>query len=260
MPEGEEAEAKPKLKSSKTDTLELPEYSPDELRDVDKDILNGEITQLEEDIAKAKPNLNVLHEYRRREAEFLDRAREMESVTSQRDSAKQRYDDLRKVRLDEFMAGFNAISAKLKEMYQMITMGGNAEIELVDTMDPFSEGVVLSIMPPKKSWRPIANLSGGEKTLASLALVFALHVFKASREAEFANSSPHHSTSWTRLTPRSTLRTFPLSPTISSPRRRLLNCELIHIHPSDFPVLSFRSVMTCSSLLTAWSASTRPPT
>lgn len=39
-------------------------------------------------------------------------------------------------------------------------------------------GVVLSIMPPKKSWRAIANLSGGEKTLASLALVFALHVFK----------------------------------------------------------------------------------
>jgi structural maintenance of chromosome 4 len=45
----------------------------------------------------------------------------------------------------------------------MITMGGNAEIELIDSMDPFSEGVVLSIMPPKKSWRAIANLSGGEK-------------------------------------------------------------------------------------------------
>ncbi|TYJ51077.1 hypothetical protein B9479_008372 [Cryptococcus floricola] len=49
---------------------------------------------------------------------------------------------------------------------------------MIDSMDPFSEGVVLSIMPPKKSWRAIANLSGGEKTLASLALVFALHVFK----------------------------------------------------------------------------------
>jgi structural maintenance of chromosome 4 len=46
------------------------------------------------------------------------------------------------------------------------------------TLADFSVGVVLSIMPPKKSWRPIANLSGGEKTLASLALVFALHVFK----------------------------------------------------------------------------------
>lgn len=46
---------------------------------------------------------------------------------------------LRKRRLDEFMAGFNAISLKLKEMYQMITLGGDAELELVDSLDPFSE-------------------------------------------------------------------------------------------------------------------------
>ena len=45
----------------------------------------------------------------------------------------------------------------------MITLGGNAELELVDTMDPFAEGVTFSVMPPKKSWRNIANLSGGEK-------------------------------------------------------------------------------------------------
>lgn len=37
------------------------------------------------------------------------------------------------------MAGFNAISLRLKEMYQMITLGGDAELELVDTLDPFSE-------------------------------------------------------------------------------------------------------------------------
>ncbi|KAL9262973.1 Structural maintenance of chromosomes protein 4-like protein [Drosera capensis] len=80
--------------------------------------------------------------------------------------------------LDEFMAGFNVISLKLKEMYQMITLGGDAELELVDSLDPFSEGVVFSVRPPKKSWKNIANLSGGEKTLSSLALVFALHHYK----------------------------------------------------------------------------------
>ena len=37
------------------------------------------------------------------------------------------------------MAGFNTISLKLKEMYQMITLGGDAELELVDSLDPFSE-------------------------------------------------------------------------------------------------------------------------
>lgn len=46
---------------------------------------------------------------------------------------------------------------------QMITLGGNAELELVDSMDPFSEGIIFSVMPPKKSWKNISNLSGGEK-------------------------------------------------------------------------------------------------
>ena len=76
------------------------------------------------------------------------------------------------------MVGFTLISLRLKEMYQMITMGGNAELELVDSLDPFSEGILFSVMPPKKSWKNISNLSGGEKTLSSLALVFALHHYK----------------------------------------------------------------------------------
>ena len=68
----------------------------------------------------------------------------------------------------------------------MITLGGNAELELVDTIDPFSEGIIFSVMPPKKSWKNISNLSGGEKTLSSLALVFALHVYEVG--SHFSNT------------------------------------------------------------------------
>ena len=60
----------------------------------------------------------------------------------------------------------------------MITLGGDAELELVDSLDPFAEGIVFSVRPPKKSWKNISNLSGGEKTLSSLALVIALHYYK----------------------------------------------------------------------------------
>merc|ERR1712100_189723 len=101
-----------------------------------------------------------------------------ESSHNQREDARKQLDDLRKKRLDEFMGGFSIISMKLKEMYQMITLGGDAELELVDTLDPFSEGINFSVRPPKKSWKQITNLSGGEKTLASLSLVFALHHYK----------------------------------------------------------------------------------
>jgi len=76
------------------------------------------------------------------------------------------------------MTGLRIISSRLKELYQLITVGGNAELELVDSLDPFSEGVLFSVMPPKKSWKSISNLSGGEKTLSSLALVFALHTYR----------------------------------------------------------------------------------
>lgn len=40
------------------------------------------------------------------------------------------------------------------------------------------QGIVFEVRPPKKSWKNIRNLSGGEKTLSSLALVFALHHYK----------------------------------------------------------------------------------
>ena len=58
---------------------------------------------------------------------------------------------------------------------QMITLGGDAELELVDSLDPFSEGVVFSVRPPKKSWKNIANLSGGEKVLNYSYLLY--HIF-----------------------------------------------------------------------------------
>lgn len=109
---------------------------------------------------------------------------------------------------------------------QMITLGGNAELELYDSADPFSEGILFSVMPPKKSWKNISNLSGGEKTLSSLALVFALHTYKVrvlvlvsfmavKRLTILSEDSRHQSTCSTRSTPPSISEMSPSSPTTS---------------------------------------------
>lgn len=164
--EGEEKEPEP-----------VPELSRDELEDLDKDELKAGIASLEERTSQ-HVELSVLAEYRRRVNEYSSRLEDLNTALAARDAAKKRTDDLRRMRLEGFMEGFSAISLRLKEMYQMITMGGNAELELVDSLDPFSEGILFSVMPPKKSWKNIGNLSGGEKTLSSLALVFALHHYK----------------------------------------------------------------------------------
>lgn len=156
----------------------LPSYSKDELQDMDKSTLKEEISHLERKNENTQVDLSVLAEYRKRVEEHAARSSDLAEAVSARDSAKRKCDELRRLRLEGFMEGFSIITARLKEMYQMITMGGNAELELVDTLDPFSEGILFSVMPPKKSWKNISNLSGGEKTLSSLALVFALHHYK----------------------------------------------------------------------------------
>ncbi|KAJ3333038.1 hypothetical protein HDU76_011991 [Blyttiomyces sp. JEL0837] len=153
-------------------------FSDEQLAEAETSILEEDIEKMEEKLSTMKPNMSVFVEYQQKLSVYLARAKDVEEITSKRDSIKLECEALKKRRFDEFMSGFTAISLKLKEMYQMITLGGNAELELVDSMDPFSEGIVFSVMPPKKSWKNIANLSGGEKTLSSLALVFALHHYK----------------------------------------------------------------------------------
>ncbi|XP_012980424.1 structural maintenance of chromosomes protein 4 [Mesocricetus auratus] len=153
--------------------------SPEDLEAIkNPDSITNQIALLEAQCHEMKPNLGAIAEYKKKEELYLQRVAELDKITSERDSFRHAYEDLRKQRLNEFMAGFYVITNKLKENYQMLTLGGDAELELVDSLDPFSEGIMFSVRPPKKSWKKIFNLSGGEKTLSSLALVFALHHYK----------------------------------------------------------------------------------
>ncbi|XP_050164447.1 structural maintenance of chromosomes protein 4 isoform X1 [Myiozetetes cayanensis] len=158
---------------------ELPVLGAEELEALqDPSVVTKRIALLEAQRHEMKPNLAAIAEYRKKEDLYLKHVAELDDITTERDNFRQAFEDLRKQRLNEFMAGFNLITNKLKENYQMLTLGGDAELELVDSLDPFSEGIVFSVRPPKKSWKKIFNLSGGEKTLSSLALVFALHHYK----------------------------------------------------------------------------------
>lgn len=158
----------------------LAVYEDAELRDLCKrlEALEQQAAVLAERLEASTPNLRVLEEYRLKEERLGALEAELALLDAARQASRSAFDELRHRRHDEFMAGFRLISHRLKEMYQLITMGGNAELELVDSLDPFSEGILFSVMPPKKSWKTIVNLSGGEKTLSSLALVFALHTYK----------------------------------------------------------------------------------
>ena len=164
--DGSEAQASPASgATTKRAVQALITLEAAELEELDPEQLEYEIVTLEERIKSLKPDLGAIREYFKKEEEYLSRVAELDAMTEKRDAVRREHEALRKERLDTFMAGFTTITMKLKEMYQMITLGGDAELELVDHGNPFSEGIVFSVRPPKKSWKNIRNLSGGEKTL-----------------------------------------------------------------------------------------------
>ena len=72
-----------------------------------------------------------------------------------------------------FKDSFDAVNTRLKEMFPKLFGGGVAELTLTDD-DPLNAGVILMARPPGKKNSSISQLSGGEKALTALALVFAI--------------------------------------------------------------------------------------
>lgn len=183
IPAWEKAISALKLHEIPNDTMPNPPfktYTDEELAIKRSEDTQYDVTSIEELLSADKPNLGAIDEYNIKRCIYMERIKVLEDVTVKRNEMREAFDSVKKKRFAEFTEGFQIISRKLKEMYQMITLGGDAELELVDSMDPFTEGIVFSVRPPKKSWKVITNLSGGEKTLSSLALVFALHYYKPS--------------------------------------------------------------------------------
>lgn len=159
---------------------DLKELSSEEIEELNEKKIVDSLNKVKSLLPSTIPNMQVIADYEEKDKLYLRRVADLEKVTAERNNLRDTYENLRRRRIQEFLGDFTLITSKLKEMYQMITLGGDAELELVDSLDPFSEGVVFSVRPPKKSWKNINNLSGGEKTLSSLALVFALHHYKPS--------------------------------------------------------------------------------
>ena len=81
------------------------------------------------------------------------------------------------------MDAYNHIEESLKTIYTDMTksskhpLGGNAYLSLDDIEEPYKGGLKFNAMPPMKRFRDMEQLSGGEKTVAALSLLFAIHSY-----------------------------------------------------------------------------------
>ncbi|MES1922608.1 Structural maintenance of chromosomes protein 1 [Bonamia ostreae] len=92
---------------------------------------------------------------------------------------------IEKKRSELFCTTVRKVDEHIGTIYKRLTeseqfpMGGNAYLTLENAdYRPFEHGVFLCAMPPSKRFREIESLSGGERSVAAMALLFAAHAFR----------------------------------------------------------------------------------
>ncbi len=79
---------------------------------------------------------------------------------------------------NQFLQALEQVNINFKDIFSLLFEGGHAEVKLSDTENPQESGVEIIAQPPGKRVQNLSLLSGGEKSLASLAFFFALFRYK----------------------------------------------------------------------------------
>lgn len=148
-----------------------PELSVDETED--------ELFRLRKKIANIDDvNLGAIKEYEQLKDRF-------DFLNKQRDDLVKAVDDLHKVikkinriTQDRFLKTFDVVNEKLNELFPRLFEGGSAKLVLTEPENPLETGVEFMIHPPGKKLTRMSLLSGGEKALSAIALIFSIFLIK----------------------------------------------------------------------------------
>ncbi|KAL8142615.1 hypothetical protein V2J09_015647 [Rumex salicifolius] len=138
------------------------------------------------EIERTAPNLKALDQYEALKEKERLVTEEFDAARKKEKEIADKFNNVRDLRYKKFTDAFKHISENIDRIYKQLTkssmhpLGGTAYLNLENEDDPFLYGIKYTAMPPTKRYREMEQLSGGEKTVAALALLFAIHSFKPS--------------------------------------------------------------------------------
>ncbi|CAK9295634.1 unnamed protein product [Gordionus sp. m RMFG-2023] len=166
-------------------------FLPDELKDLDTreeikrvgEIILRELAekQLAMDRISA-PNMKALEKLDCVRERFQETSEEFETARKRAKRAKQNFLRVKKERFDRFAECFEHVSNRIDDIYKALSRNASAQAFLgpENPEEPYLDGINYNCVAPGKRFRPMDNLSGGEKTIAALALLFGIHSYKPS--------------------------------------------------------------------------------
>ncbi|HHX77509.1 MAG TPA: chromosome segregation protein SMC [Firmicutes bacterium] len=159
--------------------LEFSEEVRSALPRLGKGELNRNIEELKEKIALLGPvNTGAIAEYERigERIGFLESQRE--DLLQGKKSLAKIIDEIDQKMSSMFLESFETINNKFSQVFAKLFGGGTASLELLDSSRPLESGIEIKAKPPGKKLQSISLLSGGEKALTAISLLFALLLVK----------------------------------------------------------------------------------
>jgi chromosome segregation protein len=125
-------------------------------------------------------NLLAINEYEKLEERYKFITAQQQDLLSSIESLSKAIRKINRISKEKFLATFGKVDEKLKKVFPILFNGGKARLRLVDESLPLESGVLVEVQPPGKRLVHMGLLSGGEKALAAMALLFAIYLIKPS--------------------------------------------------------------------------------
>lgn len=156
-------------------------YEDYQEQEVDWQQVREEITELRGKIERlGNVNLDAISEQENLEQRHEFLSEQVKDLNNSRSQLQQLINRLNKKSRDKFEETFEEIRANFQQIFRKLFGGGKADIVLEEAEDILEAGIEIIAKPPGKETRSISLLSGGEKSMTAIAILFAVFKTKPS--------------------------------------------------------------------------------
>ena len=155
----------------------LREQAGDVETDLDLPAIDAGIAEAEKALKKiGAVNMLAIEECDRVSARVEERTGRKDVLSRERTMLLDRIEKYEKMKYDAFMAAYTAIDTNFQEIFARLT-DGSGRLVLENEEDPFAGGMTFAVQPRDKKVHLLSALSGGEKSLTTLAFIFSIQQY-----------------------------------------------------------------------------------
>lgn len=144
---------------------------------------DAQIVDICKELDGLNPNMHAVDQYKTETVRLKEIQQKADEASLKSQRLAREFEVVKTERLARFTKCYKHVEAKVHPFYRSLTSydgndGGSAYLDLDDAEEPYNGGITFTACPPGKRFFPMELLSGGEKSMASMALLFAMHSYQ----------------------------------------------------------------------------------